>query len=201
MSSTMTSMLSRSTWSYGVAPPVTFLAQVLRGGTPPQEGAVLLQGPVSVAAVGERVAEGLRARVTEEVVPREDVVDLQAFRARETLADVALQERVVVDDAAAFPVIEQGAAGDSTARLAGGRWRHPPRTSGGLRQQEETWYEKSIPLGSWAPAALARGAGAIIEFGGGSDEVCSMNVSMKVLAVAAGAWMVAAPALADKKLD
>ena len=81
--------------------------------------------------MGRRVSEGAGAFVAEEVVPRQDVVDLETFRAGIALADVALQEVVVVDEAAAFAVIEERSGGGSTAGLAGGRWRHPPLTSGG----------------------------------------------------------------------
>src|SRR2546426_10721914 len=85
----------------------------------------------SVPAMGQRVSERAGALVAEEVVPGQDVVDLETFRADIALADVALQEVVVVDDAAAFAVIEEGSGGGSTAGLAGGWWRHPPLTSRG----------------------------------------------------------------------
>jgi len=81
--------------------------------------------------MGRRVSERSGALVAEEVVTRQDVVHLETLGASIALADVALQEGVVVDDAAAFAVIEERSRGGSTAGLAGGRWRHPPLTSGG----------------------------------------------------------------------
>src|SRR5262245_2826167 len=75
----------------------------------------------SVAAVLGRGADLPRALVPAEVVPREDVVDPQAVGAGEPLADVALQQGLVVDEGVALPIDEQGlgdrlAAGLATAR-------------------------------------------------------------------------------------
>src|SRR6185295_15071682 len=83
--------------------------------------------PVSVPPMGRGVAEGPGTVVAEEVVARQDVVDLQALGAGIALADVALQERVVVDDPRSLAVIEQRSARRSTARLACGWWCHLPR--------------------------------------------------------------------------
>src|SRR2546430_13198181 len=71
----------------------------------------------SVSAMGRRVSEGSGALVAEEVVCRQDVVDLETLGAGVALADVALQEVVVVDEATAFPVIEERSGGGSTAGL------------------------------------------------------------------------------------
>src|SRR5262245_38440197 len=88
----------------------------------------------SVPAMGRGIAERADALVAEEVVAGEDVVDLEAVRAGIALADVALQEAVVVDDTGALAVVEQADALGPAARLAGGRWCHPPRTPGGSGQ-------------------------------------------------------------------
>jgi hypothetical protein len=74
-----------------------------------------------MAAVGRGVSERAGALVAEEVVGREDVVDLEAVGARVALADVALEESVVVDDGGAFAVIEKRRGGESPAGLAGRR--------------------------------------------------------------------------------
>jgi hypothetical protein len=50
------------------------------------------------SALQSRLLELAGTDVTEKVVPRVDVVDPQALGAREALADVTLQQRVVVDD-------------------------------------------------------------------------------------------------------
>src|SRR2546428_6386043 len=100
----------------------------------------------SVSPMGRRVSERAGALVAEEVVSRQDVVDLETLRAGIALADVALQEVVVVDDAGAFAVIEERSSGGSAAGLAGGRWRHPPLTSRGPRgAQGKLWDENRIP--------------------------------------------------------
>src|SRR5438093_10797383 len=138
MSTTMTSMCSESG-----RPHLHYDSRLFsrtcrtRSDTPVLNGALRNLKEASVAAVRQRVAEGPGALVAEEVVAREDVIDLQALRAGVALADVALQERVVVDDTAALAVVEQGPGGASPARLAGGRWRHPPRPSRGSGQQQD----------------------------------------------------------------
>src|SRR6187397_1599677 len=63
------------------------------------------------ASPAGRALEALGTLVTEEVVAAEDVVDLEAIRAGVTLADVALQERLVVDDRRPLPVVQEGLAG------------------------------------------------------------------------------------------
>ena len=85
-------------------------------------------GASSVAArVGGRSPERLRADVTEEIVAGEDVVDLEAQRARETLAHVALQQGLVVDGGTALAVREQAGGCGAAARLAGvGRLHEGP---------------------------------------------------------------------------
>jgi hypothetical protein len=57
--------------------------------------------------VAARVAEALRALVAQEVVPREDVVHLEALSARVALADVALEEAVLVQNGGALPVVQE----------------------------------------------------------------------------------------------
>src|SRR5689334_9629953 len=112
MSSTMTSMSSSSGPSRPRDVSRLFSRTCRTSSDTPRTrwGAPASQGS-SVAAVGRRVAEGPRALVAEEVVRREDVVHLQALGAGVAFADVALQERVVVDDPAALAVIEQGSGG------------------------------------------------------------------------------------------
>ena len=60
-----------------------------------------------------------RALMAEEVVAREDVVDLEALRAREAFANVALEQTLAVDDAGSLPV-EQAADRGALTRLAAG---------------------------------------------------------------------------------
>ena len=60
-----------------------------------------------------------RALMAEEVVAREDVVDLEAFRAREAFANVALKQTLAVDDAGSLPV-KQAANRGALTRLAAG---------------------------------------------------------------------------------
>ena len=68
--------------------------------------------------------ERFRALVTKEVVPGEDVVDLKTLRARVTLADVALQERVVAHDGGTATVAQQALRLGPLARLTGGMLIH-----------------------------------------------------------------------------
>ena len=63
--------------------------------------------------------ESLRALVTQEVVPRKDVVDLQAVRAGVALADVALEERIVANDGGSPSVTQECLRRGAAARLAG----------------------------------------------------------------------------------
>ena len=60
----------------------------------------------SVATVERRGSDPARALMTQEVISREDVVDAQALGARKALADVALEQRLVVDLGAALAVDE-----------------------------------------------------------------------------------------------
>ena len=91
----------------------------------------------SVAAVRRQGAEGVCAIVADEVVTGKDVIDLETVRASEALADVALEEVVVVDHPGALPVIEPGGGGGLTTRLASGRWRHPPRPPEAVGRRRE----------------------------------------------------------------
>jgi len=59
--------------------------------------------------------EDVGAGVAEEVVARKDVVDLEAVPARETFADVALQEGVVTDEVLALAIAEHAIVGRSAA--------------------------------------------------------------------------------------
>ena len=78
---------------------------------------------MSVAAVPRAGrSESARALVTEEVVTGEDVVHTEAVGADEALADVALQERLVVNDLCALAVAEQTFAYGTVARLTRGGW-------------------------------------------------------------------------------
>src|SRR5688500_14941041 len=95
----------------------------------------------SVAArAGRRLLEPLGALVAEEVVPAEDVVDLEAFRARVALADVALEQRLVDDHARPLPVAEEGLGRGTPAGLAVGGHRrrerllHPARPGNSARE-------------------------------------------------------------------
>jgi hypothetical protein len=83
-----------------------------------------------------RRAELPGAVVTEEVVAREDVVDLQALRAGEALADVALQEALVVHYARALAIAQEGVAGGPMAGLAEAGRLHP-RSSPGMSKAGE----------------------------------------------------------------
>ena len=79
----------------------------------------------------------LSAFVTEEVVAREDVVDLEAVGAREALADVALQQALVAHDLAASLVGVLARRRRSEARLATARRFHAPSVAPG------SWPEPS----------------------------------------------------------
>ena len=79
------------------------------------------------ARVRRRGPERLRADVAQEVVAGKDVVDLEAQRARETLAHVALQQGLVVNGGTALAIGEQGRGGSTAAGLAGvGRLHEGP---------------------------------------------------------------------------
>ena len=76
------------------------------------------RGRSSVAALtARRRGELARALMTEEVVTREDVVDLEAERARETLADVALEQAFAAHDGGASAVCEQAPVDGPMTRL------------------------------------------------------------------------------------
>lgn len=64
-------------------------------------------------------AERLGAGMTQEVVAREDVVDLQAVRARVALAHVALQEGLIADRGTPLAISEAQRRRVSTAGLTG----------------------------------------------------------------------------------
>ena len=82
-----------------------------------------MSNELSVAAVPKTGrSEGARALVTEEIVTGENVVHTQAVGADEALADVALQERLIVNDLCAFAVAEQTFAYGTVARLTHGGW-------------------------------------------------------------------------------
>jgi hypothetical protein len=66
--------------------------------------------------------------MTEEVVTGEDVVNLQAVRAGEPLADVALQEALTANLSCPLAIGEQGVAGRAPAGLAVGSGRHSRST-------------------------------------------------------------------------
>jgi hypothetical protein len=75
--------------------------------------------------------------VAEEVVPRVDVVDPQALRTRIALADVTLQQGVIVDDGFASTVLEPALGHRLPARLA---------TTGGLHQNLPRFAALGGPL-------------------------------------------------------
>jgi hypothetical protein len=62
------------------------------------------------------------AGVAEEIVARQDVVDLEAFATDEPLADVTLKQGVVVDEIFSLPVTQGVLARQAAARLTG-IWR------------------------------------------------------------------------------
>ena len=75
------------------------------------------------AGARRRGLEALRALVAQEVVAAEDVVHLEAIGAGVSLADVALEERLVGDDRAPLLVVEERLARGTLAGLAGvGHW-------------------------------------------------------------------------------
>lgn len=72
----------------------------------------------------ERLMERVRAGVAQEIVAGQDVVHLEAFAAHEPLADIALEERVVVYELLPLPVTEHTFARRSAARLTRRREGH-----------------------------------------------------------------------------
>jgi hypothetical protein len=79
----------------------------------------------SVPAIGRaRGSQLARALVTEKVVARDDVIHLQALRASEPFADVALEQALVVHDIDAPVVAEQALGGDPAAGLTVSRQFH-----------------------------------------------------------------------------
>jgi hypothetical protein len=62
--------------------------------------------------------------MAEEVVARQDVVDLEAVATGKTLADVALQEGVMADELLALPIAEHAIVRGTAARLTVERSRH-----------------------------------------------------------------------------
>jgi len=87
-------------------------------------GLARFSGAGSVAALAGTRNEVLRTGVTQEVVAGKYVVDLEAVRASEPLADVALEKVVLADDGHTFLVGEQAAADVTAARLATGGGFH-----------------------------------------------------------------------------
>ncbi len=87
------------------------------------------------------------ARMAEEIVPGVNVVDAQAVGAGETLADVALEQRRVVDDRVATPVFEPALGHGLPTRLTTARWLHRgiPTASGGVRLGN---YDSIVPAGA-----------------------------------------------------
>ena len=83
--------------------------------------ATLVASVTALARLGEEL---LRAIVADEVVAGEDLVDLEALRAGEAVAHVALQQSLVRHDLAALPIGEQRGARNATTRLAAGRELH-----------------------------------------------------------------------------
>ena len=68
--------------------------------------------------------------MAEEVVARADVVDAQAVGAGVAFADVALEQRRVVDDRVATPVLEPALGHGLPARLTTARWLHSEASHG-----------------------------------------------------------------------
>ena len=76
------------------------------------------------AFAGRRGLELTCALMAKEVVAGKDVIDLQALRACETLADVALEQAFAMDDARALAVAEQARVRGALTRLAAGGRLH-----------------------------------------------------------------------------
>src|SRR5690349_15961432 len=76
------------------------------------------------AGAGRRGLEAPGALVAEKIVAREDVVHAEAVGARVALADVALEEAVVVHDGAALLVLKELLRRGAAARLAAARHLH-----------------------------------------------------------------------------
>src|SRR5262249_51709466 len=94
----------------------------------------LLGGPSVAAGPGGRRLEAARALVAEEVVPREDVVHLQALGAGVPLADVALEEGLVVDHGLAPAVTQEALRSGPATGLAGSVIHHEGSRRGGRPQ-------------------------------------------------------------------
>src|SRR5258706_8797174 len=77
-----------------------------------------------VTALTRSRYELARALVTEKIVARQDVVDLQALGACEALAHVALKQALVTNDGITFAVRELSGLCWTAARLAVGRGLH-----------------------------------------------------------------------------
>ena len=90
----------------------------------PSPVSVHLPGRALVTALTRRRQQLVRAFVAEKVVAGQDVVDLKAFCASEALADVALQEALVMDDLVALAVGELARLGRTPTRLATGGGFH-----------------------------------------------------------------------------
>src|SRR5260221_12498787 len=101
------------------------------------------------------------ALVTQEVVPGEDVIDAQALGAGVPLTDVALEQRLVVDERVVAPTVDEKGFGDRlTARLATGRRFHGSLTASGYtlrrprgRPVEGTQCRKRVSNISRGPGA------------------------------------------------
>lgn len=91
-----------------------------------------LETAPSVAAAASRGRpECSRTLVTQEVVAREDVVDLQAVGAGKALAYIALEQAFPVNQLGSATVVEEPRRGGAATRLTGGRGVfHRPRFQG-----------------------------------------------------------------------
>jgi hypothetical protein len=65
--------------------------------------------------VAARVSEASGTLVAEEVVAGDDLVHLQALRARISLTDVALEQALLVENRGALAVVQQMSVGETAA--------------------------------------------------------------------------------------
>jgi hypothetical protein len=108
-----------------------------------------------VADGDPRRLELARALVAEKIVARVDVVNPEAVGARVALADVALQERGVVDERFAAAIGEAALGHGLPTRLTTARWLHRGLSAtsggGGLRI-----YDSIVPSVETVGAMLMR---------------------------------------------
>ena len=122
---------------------------------------------LSMSAVKARGPDLPGALVAKEVIPGKDVVYAQALGAGETLTDVALEQRLVVDERVVAPAVDEKGLGDRlTARLATARRFHGSLTASGYtlrrprgRPAEGTQCRERV---SNIPRAPARGDRALV---------------------------------------